>query len=692
MASSVLDYALKMAELGFRVFPLRHPTAKEPKRPAIKRWVSRATTDPAQIREWFTGDFKGHGYGIACGDGFIVFDADCKPDKKTGIVAPGLRSLDEMLMLSLEPFQLVDTPSGGRHAYARLPVETYVYNSQFNANSRLSKEFPGIDVRGDGGYVVGPGSNGYALVEHLPRESVAELDKDFLELVQAGTAPREYNQKPPACPLDQPHAVLRATQFLANRAPAISNAGGDLWTIKTANHCFDWGLSIDKLFDLMTAEGGWNERCIEQWDFDRLEYKITSAHKSRRHVVGCSDASVEFDALDIDVGVRPPPKSAYADDEPEQLAAPAPAPAPAPTPGPPAAETKTAAPAEQPAPPAAEKSRLYSLTFDEAADLATAKSVPYLLKDVFDQHSFAVLYGPSNSGKTFLALSWAYHIAAGLEWHGKKVTPGFVGYIAAEGGRGISKRIAALRKHYGTSCPLNVIPCSVDLKNGDADVDLVVKLAKADALRAGHPLRLIVVDTLSRALAGGDENSSTDMGAFVMNIDRLRQRSGATVLVVHHTGKNTANGARGWSGLRAAIDTEIEVTDDKKIAFTKQRDMEMLADIEFKLVGVDLGVDADGEPINSCVLATRGEFDDDADEPIQVSSQVIEYYGALTDLGSEPATGTAWDASYETYLKSVGMDMSGRNLRRWRAELEQAGYIRRTGKTKNSRFQALVFE
>jgi hypothetical protein len=119
--------------------------------------------------------------------------------------------------------------------------------------------------------------------------------------------------------------------------------------------------------------------------------------------------------------------------------------------------------------------------------------------------------------------------------------------------------------------------------------------------------------------------------------------------------------------------------------------MEMIAPLNFQLVGIDLGLDADGEPVNSCVLAIVSEFDED-DRAVELPPRALEYYAALVDLGREPVTGAAWDASYEAYCKASGVHTAERQLRRWRADLELAGYIKRTTRAKGARFQALNFD
>src|SRR5205085_7024209 len=122
-----------------------------------------------------------------------------------------------------------------------------------------------------------------------------------------------------------------------------------------------------------------------------------------------------------------------------------------------------------------------------------------------------------------------------------------------------------------------------------------------DAIRyadLGMPVELIIIDTLSRVLAGGNENAPDDMGSFVRNVDRLRADTGAAVLVVHHTGKDTSRGARGHSLLHAATDTEIETSKDDvsgvyTAKVTKQRELPTEGALSFSLRQIELGFDQD---------------------------------------------------------------------------------------------------
>ena len=76
---------------------------------------------------------------------------------------------------------------------------------------------------------------------------------------------------------------------------------------------------------------------------------------------------------------------------------------------------------------------------------------------------------------------------------------------------------------------------------------------------------------------------------------------------MHHSGKDETKGARGWSGIKGALDTELEVTraeDDRVLSVTKQKDGEEGQEYGFRLLEVPLWgeEDEDGDPITSCVV------------------------------------------------------------------------------------------
>ncbi|CCG41816.1 AAA family ATPase [Magnetospirillum molischianum] len=245
---------------------------------------------------------------------------------------------------------------------------------------------------------------------------------------------------------------------------------------------------------------------------------------------------------------------------------------------------------------------------DIEASIGTADFVEGLLID----GGLSLAFGASNSGKTFLVTDMGLHVALGWPWHGREVEAGGVLYVAGEGGSGIKNRIAAFRSHHGAAAagemvPFAVVPATIDLCDPTADTGALIATIRAMTEAFGMPVRLVIVDTVSRAMAGGDENASGDMGALVRNLDRVREETGVHILLVHHSGKDTARGARGHSLLRAAVDTEIEVSRDEEAGVsvakvTKQRDLPVAGELSFRLEVVELGTNRRGKKVTSCVV------------------------------------------------------------------------------------------
>lgn len=235
----------------------------------------------------------------------------------------------------------------------------------------------------------------------------------------------------------------------------------------------------------------------------------------------------------------------------------------------------------------------------------------YLVKGLLDVAVMAVVYGPSNSGKTFWTIDLAYHVAIGAPWRGRRVIQASVLYLAAEGGRGVINRVAALKQSHGVlDVPLAVKRAGLDLLHDQADLQHIVDLSAEVKARLPDAPHMIVIDTLSRVMAGGDENSAADMTALIRNIDAIRAATGATTLLVHHTGKDAARGARGHSSLRAATDTEIEIANEdgaRAAVVTKQRDHTGGETFAFDLESVTLGTDQDGDEVTSCIVKVADE-------------------------------------------------------------------------------------
>lgn len=229
--------------------------------------------------------------------------------------------------------------------------------------------------------------------------------------------------------------------------------------------------------------------------------------------------------------------------------------------------------------------------------------------------STVVVYGDSNSGKTFWALSVATAIATGSDCYGRKTDPGLVVYLASEAPTSIRSRMQAIKKHHGCNLEnLVMVPVPMNFYNGDQDTHDVIELVRAVEQIKGRPVRLIIGDTLARMSAGANENSGEDMGPVMARFDQVATATKATLMIIHHNGKDAAKGARGWSGIRAHIDTEIEVVEKdgiRSVTVTKQRELPSKGDtIYFKLEIVEMGISKFGSIATTCVAIPDDEAQD----------------------------------------------------------------------------------
>ena len=202
------------------------------------------------------------------------------------------------------------------------------------------------------------------------------------------------------------------------------------------------------------------------------------------------------------------------------------------------------------------------------SDIQNLKDPQWLVHELVPEDSFSVIYGPPGSTKSFLALDLACCIATGTPWKNNAVQEGKVMVCVGEGLRGLKWRLESWM-----------------LANPEADPELLEKnlqiiedvphlLEKADTAmllntaiemheeESDSDLKLFVIDTLARALVGGDENSAQDVGRAIDACEKVRKATGATALVVHHSGVEGTR-ERGSTALRGAADTSIQVAHDE---------------------------------------------------------------------------------------------------------------------------------
>lgn len=308
---------------------------------------------------------------------------------------------------------------------------------------------------------------------------------------------------------------------------------------------------------------------------------------------------------------------------------------------------------KEPATPAVSRFRVYSDT-----DVESLPPLEYLVPDILPKAAVAELHGGPGSGKSFLAMDLAFaHQTRGM-WLGHQVEKGQVLYIAAEGSAGIRQRVMAWKAARGfDGRPLGAafILETVSLL---AVADVVHLMLAARALPAVPTL--IIIDTLARSMPGGDENDTADMSLLIDMADRLRKELGATVLLVHHTRKDSDQ-ERGNTALRGGVDTMMLLKEEdgrRTLTCEKQKDAPAFSPIAFDLLTV----------LDSCVIQLQGpEADPEKDQSDKMTpnrrAALLALRQGFTERG---ATTTEW-------MKAT--DLKERTFYRLRAWLVEHEYV-----------------
>lgn len=522
------------------------------------------------------------------------------PDANIGIHCEGLLVIDvDVKNGGLEAFELLSgkmalpetlvnqTPTGGKHIIYRLPED---HPGVKNSVQVLGS---GLDVRSTNGYIVGPGSTVSA--GKYTRAAHVEIAYAPAELVQqCGLFTYRERGSEVNIP-DAPSNIYRqARDWLADQEPAIEGNGGDAQTFKVCAGLHDYGVSVDQAMELIDE---WNSRCSPPWAYRELKQKVINAYKYSQTVAGNR--------------VALPSEFELEEEESEA------------------------------------KERLVEtpLRVRSIAELSDAPTVtkPYIVKNFLLRGSFAQGFGSPGVGKSFVFMDLAYCVAAGRDWLGLPTKQGPVVYLSFEGSSGFATRGRALVLRYGDkSVPFWQIDASgLDLRQKSDRAKLIQTVAALPQ----KPV-LIIVDTFARAMQGGDENSAQDVGQYLAAVAGFVDK-GITVLQIHHPGKDSSKGARGSSALYGALDTEVKLY-NRALHVTKQRELELLPPIGYKLTTVTVGHDpVEGEPITSCIVEVEDYVPaEPGPKPTGAAGKSREMVDILTSL----------DPSNKGYSKKAWVD------------------------------------
>jgi hypothetical protein len=541
-----------------------------------------ATHDAAEIERQFASPGAAM-IGVPTGDtsGFFALDLDVKNG------GGGLEWLAAN-QHRIPETRRHKTRSGGVHLLFAMPEGRIIRNSA----GRIAA---GVDVRGNGGYIIAPPSPGYLVDEAMAPAPAPAWLLDLIDPPKALEAPR-----PAPAPRQSGDGTRYGLSALDNECQAILSApdGAKHDTLNRAAFSIGGLVAAGELIEgpafaaLTSALAGIRHRCD---DFRAAEKTLRDAFRAGMAKPREAPPRLIRRIVEEYTPTRPEPPPL--DHAPDHWAA-----EPEPDIG---LEPERVAPDIKPT----------GLPLVYFCDVKPALTGDDFVEGLLIRAAMSVIYGPSNCGKTFLMADLALHVALGWKWWGRDVTQGAVIYCALEGAFGIRNRVAAFALHHGLDgqeIPFAIIPVALNILDPDADTDRLIAAIQEAAAKLEMPVALVVMDTLSRAIAGGNENSPEDMGRLVANSDKIRQVTGAHIAWVHHSGKDQALGARGHSLLRAATDTEIEISrpdaeSPSTARVTKQRELEIDGTFTFSLHRVELGLNHRGKPVTSCVVEPTDE-------------------------------------------------------------------------------------
>lgn len=287
--SAILDCALELAQQKVRFFPVR-PNSKLP---AVANFSAKATSDPEQLTEMFDGH---HNYnsGIACGrvaEGLYLvgFDIDNKDGRN------GYETLELMAELGEEfpETWAQKTPSGGEHRLFWSPVPVR------QGTDVCGK---GIDFRGDGGYLVGPGSTiggvPYSVLRHL---HIAKFPSWAIAKWEKKATVHSIGKATKGVPVDNQILALRqAVEYLA-ALPVVHEGSRSDACFKVCAQMRDYGVDQSQMLDVLVAH--W--KCEPMLSDEEMIFTISNAFKYTKGEAGKSAPEKLFSPV-VDIMEKTP--------------------------------------------------------------------------------------------------------------------------------------------------------------------------------------------------------------------------------------------------------------------------------------------------------------------------------------------------------------------------------------------------
>ncbi|KKN52651.1 hypothetical protein LCGC14_0610450 [marine sediment metagenome] len=491
--NKLLEAALDYASRGWYVLP-----CKADKTPFTRHGVNDASIDTKTIEKWWQDHSKAN-VAIDVGrSGMMVLDLDPGSDKQELEIA-----LDGLPNTQLK----ARTPRGGEHLFYGINADEIVAPS-------ASKIAAHVDVRSFHSYVLlAPSTTLDGQYEWIS-EGQATYRTDTM--VRLANSAKEKSKDRDNWIIDQDLGgnIILAIDWLKTKAKvAIEGQGGDHMAYSTAAMMKSFGISETLAMELIWEH--WNPRCNPPWDADEwahLEAKVFNSYSYNTSPPG---------------NMTPGYKQAKA----KQLFKPVTI-----------------------ATPDGVEIKAGHFRFVDRDGMEHIRPPEWLIEDFLPQDGYAMMFGAFGTFKTFIALDIALSITTGFPdkatWTAI-LASGSVLFAAGEGRPGIKARINAWEQVHWFGNKAQGIVLADPVPNITENLEPFIEGAKT---LSPDGYKLVVIDTVGRAMAGTNENAQENASTFTNLVDTLRYELNCAVLALHHTGHSDKDRARGSSVFGADAD------------------------------------------------------------------------------------------------------------------------------------------
>ena len=225
-----------------------------------------------------------------------------------------------------------------------------------------------------------------------------------------------------------------------------------------------------------------------------------------------------------------------------------------------------------------------------------------LIDELIPLRGIVLIWGKRKCLKSFWTYDLSFHIAHCHEYRGRDLLQGPVVYCAFEGAHGYKRRTEALRRHHkiptDETVPLYLVPGRANMIK---EYPLLISAVREQLY--GEVPRMNVLDTLNKSLVGS-ESKDTDMGAYIVAAEALRDAFDCVVTIIHHCGYDETH-PRGHTSLTGAVDAEFEVVRAGMLVTVRNitmRDGTEGFEIRSHAEVVEVGEDASGKVLTSLVI------------------------------------------------------------------------------------------